>query len=117
MDSGLFGTEQQTWDSVPPAQGSSVEHRPFQECRREEVPTPSTPLLMSRRTGEKPGGPAALFIGFKHWRQLKCPAIRECLNKARDVGTLEFSVAINNDKYVDYALKCAIDKIMSNKKI
>lgn len=30
---------------------------------------------------------------------------------------LEFSVAINNDKYVDYALKCEIDKIMSNKKL
>lgn len=79
-------------------------------------PTPTLPL-MTRRGGEKPGGPEVIFIVFKHWRQPKCSEIRECLNKAWDVGTLESSVAINNDKYVDYALKCAIDKIMSNKKI
>lgn len=56
-----------------------------------------------------------LFIVFKHWRQPKCPAIRESLNKVRDTRTLESSVAINNDRYAGYALKCAIDKIMSNK--
>lgn len=70
---------------------------------------------MSERGGERPGGPAALFIRFKHWRQPKCPAIRACLHKAWDVGTLESGIAINNDKNVDYALKCAIDIIMSSK--
>lgn len=71
---------------------------------------------MSRQRREKPGGPAALLIVFKHWRQPKYPKIRECLNKGWYVGTLESGAAINNDKYVDYALKCVIDKIMSNKK-
>lgn len=56
-----------------------------------------------------------LFIVFKPWRQPKCPAIRDHLTKESDAGTLEFSVATNNDKYVGYASKCAIDKIMSNK--
>lgn len=42
--------------------------------------------------------------------------IRECLNKIRDFGILEFSVFINYDKYVDYVLKCVIDIIMLNKK-
>lgn len=93
-----------------------MKSRPFQECTREELLTPIHPILMSRRWGEKPGDRAALFIVLKHWRQPNCLAIRERLNKVWDIGTLESGVAINNDKYVDYALKCAIDKIMSNKK-
>lgn len=73
-------------------------------------------LLMSRQRREKPGGPEALLIVLKHRRQSKYPTSRECLNKGWYVGTLESGIAINNDKYVDYAPKCVIDKIMSNKK-
>lgn len=83
---------------------------------RSPAPIPAL-LLMSRRGGEKPGGLVALFIVFKHWRQPRCPAIRECLKEVWDIRLLESCVAINHDKYADSALKCAIDKIMSNKNL
>lgn len=53
MGSILSVTEPQMWAAVSPSPGRQCENRPFQECRREEVPTTIPPSSSRPGEGEK----------------------------------------------------------------
>lgn len=89
---------------------------PFRNAGEKRFPPPSHPPHGQAR-GRKARWPSSAIYSTQTLEATQRPAIRGHLNKARDIGALESGAAPDNDKHVDYASKCAIDKIMSDKKI